>query len=56
MNEFGGDTLSTFLPCCMFISDSQTRKFITLSKEAIAQQEKELKAAYQKMFKQTDKT
>lgn len=40
----------------LFFVDSQTRKFITLCKEAIALQEKELKAAYQKMFTKSDKT
>jgi len=29
---------------------------LTLSKEGLAKQEKELKSAYQKMFKQPDKT
>ena len=38
-----------------FLSDSLTRKYLTLSKEGLAKQEKELKSAYQKMFKQPDK-
>jgi hypothetical protein len=39
-----------------FLSDSLTRKYLTLSKEGLAKQEKELKSAYQKMFKQPDKS